>query len=289
MKLSGYWVYSISILALIFLICPAYADEIYPTITHVFFEKDGLPYNESVYFTVECYGYTWKSWDGSDPEDLKAKVNHPSEKGYSFSASCPSYGCIIYEPNIHAGRMFVDHCDVAGTAGGKPFMITNFSKTPLPDCTELQPYMMGSGSGGYYNGTPAYDECVNETRRHRDRCDQYLVSCDPADDTECGNWVMEGKYVKETSSYHACMDTIDRERMDCDQLLEKINPSTMVMWKYDNYQEEPAKRACELHITIPAQDTGNTTIPVPVSLGTRKSPVKSLYCSILQFFGGRCE
>jgi hypothetical protein len=61
MKLSGYWVYSISILALIFLICPAYADEIYPTITHVFFEKDGLPYNESVYFTVECYGYTWKS------------------------------------------------------------------------------------------------------------------------------------------------------------------------------------------------------------------------------------
>ena len=45
------------IAVIFFLSGPALADEMIPTVTHIFFEKNYLPYNESVHFTVNCYGY----------------------------------------------------------------------------------------------------------------------------------------------------------------------------------------------------------------------------------------
>jgi hypothetical protein len=297
MKLSGSRVGCISILALLVLSGFALADEIDPTITHVFFEKDGRPFNESVYFTVECYGYAWKMWDGSALEDRIAKVNHSSELVYSYSASCPSYGCTIYEPYYHAERLYVDHCDVRGQAGGTDFSIRNYSLSPIPNCTELHQFMRGGGrNGGYYNGTPEFDDCIAETRSHWDRCDEYLVPCEPQNDNECGNRVVDGKYVKTTLPYRACTDTVERERTDCDQFLKKIDPLMMIMWKYDN-GEEPARRACDLRFTIPSgtmtlvqdQQTPNNTYGSPAITSAHDiSPVEYLYCSILNFFGVRC-
>ena len=301
MKLSGYRITLVaSIFALTFLLCSVHADEMTPTITHVFFEKDGVPYNGSVQFTVECYGYSWKSWDGSAPEDQAARTNHTSEVVYSYSASCLSYGCTIYEPYYHADRLFVDHCDLKGRTTESDFLIENFSLSPLPACTDLHQADIGKGRGQYYLITPAYSRCVNDTRRQAFQCDHYLVTCNTTGDTECGNLVRaDGNYVKETPSYRACMDTIDRERADCDQLLDKVDPASLILWidPLTGREEGPAMRNCTAMFTIPSSgqealpdQAGGAAVsspPVPAP-GRHRGPVELLYCRIQEFFGGRC-
>lgn len=110
------------------------ADEIYPTITDIYFEKDGMPFNESLQFTVNCYGYACKSWDcGRDPEDLLARDgNFTPELVFSYHATCPVYGCRIYEPYYHAERNFGASCDLEGSTKTGKFSIRNFSGSPVP-------------------------------------------------------------------------------------------------------------------------------------------------------------
>jgi hypothetical protein len=316
MKYPRYRDFGICILALVFLLCPVSADEIYPTVTNVFFEKDGLPYNESVQFTVYCYGYACKSWDCQrNSDDLLARNgNFSPELVFTYHATCPQYGCRIFEPYFHAERNFGTYCNLEASTQGKTFSIRNFSGSPIPqNCTELQPYTIRSGrSGGYYNGTPEYDECLNEIRRHRDRCDQYLAPCDPVSDTECRGWSIDRKNVKETSSYRACMDTIDHERADCDRYLKQIDPSAIVMWKDSaSGSEEPARRACKLRFTIPSDSpapaaslSAFTSPVIMIGSGQHKpdvtygkpsvataqysNPIESFYCNLLSLFGARC-
>ncbi len=297
MKLSGYWIGCISILVLVFCSGFVLADEIQPTITHVFFEKDGMPFNESVHFTVDCYGYAWKMWDGSAPEDRSAKQNHSSELVYSYSASCPSYGCTIYEPYYHAERLYVDRCDVKGQTAGFDFSIRNFSLSPIPNCTDLHQFMQGGGrNGGYYNGTPEYDACVNATRLEREECDNYVAICNPKTDPECQGWSINGNPVKDTPASRACRDRINEKRTACDAMLQPVDPSTMIMWKSDN-REEPAMRACELRFAIPSGTMTSVQDQVTPNMtyGSRAiatahdiSPVDRLYCSILSLFGASC-
>ena len=288
MKLPGCRVFLPGLIIVILMAYPVSADEIYPTITHVFFDRDGVPFNGSVHYTVNCYGVNY--FGKAEPAAPAHNATPSPDIVYSYSATCPEYGCIIYEP-YHLNYLSTDRCDVTGTAGGNPFTIANFSDTPIPDCTELQPYTIGGGrGGGYYNGTPEYDACVNETRRHRDQCDQYLAACDPLNDPACGNREIDGKKVKETPSYRACMDTADREKTDCDKYLKKVDPSTFVMWKDPaTGSEAPARRACELRLTVPSDTLKPmaTTSPV-IPAAYPKSPVESLYCSILSIFGARC-
>jgi len=298
MKLSGYrigLILCMGILAL--LIISAGADEITPTLTHVFFDKDGVPYNGSVKFTVECYGYVWRSWDGSSPEDQMAKGNHSSELVYTYSASCPSYGCTIYEPYYHAERLIVDHCDLKGQGGGQDFTLQNFSLSPTPPCTDLHQVDIGKGRDQYYRITPEYSRCVNDTWRKRFQCDHYLVSCNTTNDIECGNLVGDdGHYVKETPSYRACMDTVYREQADCDQFLNKIEPATLILWidPITGQEEGPVIRNCTARFTIPSSGQvtptdriAGATTGVP-TLVRNRSPVEAFYCSIQEFFGGRC-
>ncbi|PKL64577.1 MAG: hypothetical protein CVV32_07845 [Methanomicrobiales archaeon HGW-Methanomicrobiales-3] len=293
MKWSG-WVF-VFLVMLAVLSCPVHADELYPTITDVFFERDGLPWNESVQFTVNCYGYLCKSWDCQrDEADLLARrySNFTPQLVFSYHATCPSYGCRIYEPYYHAERNFGTTCNVDGVTGGKPFTITNFSQTAVPQgCSDLRQFSKGGGGGMYYNGTPEYDECIAESRRHRDRCYQYIAVCDPAEDPECRNWILDGKNVKATPSYRACMDTVDRERKDCDQYLKKINMADMILWKYGNYNEQPAMRACELRLVIPSDDEYKLSYVPPMQIARMEKEFipQAVWCRLVELLGGWCE
>jgi hypothetical protein len=97
--------------------------------------------------------------------------------------------------------------------------------------------------------------------------------------------------LKETPSYRACRDTFDRDRAECDRYLRKIDPATMILWNYTGYREAPADRACSLRLTIPSKEATPEAILVssPRSLESQKSPVESLFCSLLQYLGGKCE
>jgi hypothetical protein len=288
------------------------ADEIDPTVTDVFFQKDGLPYNGSVQFTVNCYGYACKSWDCErNPEDLLARQgNYTPELVFSYYASCPGYGCRIFEPYYHAERNFVNYCNLDGTSQGTEFHLLNVSHSAIPqNCTELRQYSRSGGrNSGYFNETPVYAECVNETRRHREECDQYLASCNPLNETECGWRGVKDQYFRETPSYRTCADTVDREQSDCSRFLEKVEPSNMVMWKNEG-REEPARRACELRFAIPPDNFVSPASSFPeiamdparsmpagmvfgkpaVATAQRINPVESLYCRIVRFLGGRCD
>ena len=140
--------------------------------------------------------------------------------------------------------------------------------------------------------TPEYHGCVAEARLHRDRCNQYIVECDPADDPECRNRVLDGKNVKETPSYLACVDTVYRELTDCEQFLERIDPTRMVMWTDSRDGSElPAMRACELRFEISEENYPESSYVPPLQTAhfEMRSPVASLWCSIVEFVGGRCE
>jgi hypothetical protein len=310
MKLGGYWGFIFSISLIILVSSPVQADELYPTITDVYFTKGGVPWNESVQFTVNCYGYLCKSWDCEmDPSDRAAQNgNFTPELVFSYHATCPGYSCRIYEPYYHAERNFMTTCNLEGKTQGETFLIRNFSRSAVPqNCTDLRQFGRSGGRNRFYNETPEYRRCVNETRRNSLRCDQYLETCEPAKDNECGNWLVDGKTVKETSSYRACMDTSDRERTDCNRYLEKIDPNNLIMWNYSGYAEEPAMRRCELRFEIPPEnkalddDISPAIVPDPdrptpdMTFGKRAvataeyyDPAVTIYCSIVSFLGGKC-
>lgn len=273
------------------LIIPAAADQLVPTITRVYFEKDGVPYDGSVQFTVNCYGYRCSGYDCSAGGTAGIITASVPESVYSFSATCPEYGCIIYEP-FYLNYRHIDRCDLEGVSHNASFVIANFSTTPVPACTDLRQFSMGGKGGvrGYYNGTPEYEQCLDTVRTGRESCNRFLVECDPAEDTDCGYWIVDGRRVKESPAYNDCREEMNRKQYACDVYLEEVDPATMTLWTdRDTGRQEPAMRECELRFSIPS---GNTT--PDVTSGSRqqhyvpKNPVESLYCSILQFFGGSC-
>jgi len=268
-------------------VMPASADVSIPTNTYVYFEQGGVPYNGSVQYTVACYGYT--AYPNSPYFMSNTTPKNTSETVYSYSASCPGYGCVIYEP-YYLNYRHIARCDLSGTAGNRSFSVSNFATTPMPsNCTMLQPYDIGMGIDDYYKTTPEYNTCMNATYEESDRCSQYMAECDPAKDTDCGNWVINDTYVKNTPKAIACRDAADKNRTACEVYLQKVDPSTMVMYR-DNWsgQMMPAMRVCDQHFTIPVPGAENATPAVQnVNTGGR-GPVESLYCGILSLFGAGC-
>ena len=312
MKHPAFLFSSILAVLIVLFVFPVCADEINPTITHVFFEKDGMPYNESVHFTVNCYGYACRGWDCRAPEDLLARSgNYSQEVIFSFHASCPEYGCTIHEPYYHVGRKYIDSCSVEGVTGSGNFTLQNFSRTPTPHCTDLMPYEIGMGVGKYYNGTPDYLECLDETRTSAEMCNNFAVTCDPSTDHDCGYWVINGTNMKETEKSRSCREHSAMRQEACNIYLKEVDPATMDMWKDpDSDHTEPARRTCELRFTVPSDNRtavtagaitqkpvdgpldhpgANFTFGPRVSATSRgMSPVESLYCSLLSIFGARC-
>lgn len=271
---------------LAFAIIPVYGDVSIPTNTNVYFEQNGSAYNGSVQFAVNCYGYrVYPGTTSAVPDNSTA--NSP-EIVFSYAASCPGYGCVIYEP-YYLNYRHIDRCDLSGVADNRSFSIPGFSDTPLPNCTSIRPFGMSRGNDEYYNTTPEYDSCMNETYEESDRCDQYLAECNPAKDTDCGNWIINGRTVKDTQNSRSCRDAADKNRTACDTYLKKVDPSSMVMYR-DNRTRQmmPAERICEQHFTIPEPGAGNGTLTAQGPDSPHKSPVESLYCNILSLFGARC-
>ena len=275
------------IVLLAFAVIPVYGDIAIPTNTYVYFEQDGVPYNGSVQYTVTCYGYY--SYPGTASFLSNTSPQNTTETVFSYSASCPGYGCVVYEP-YYLNYRHIDRCDLSGVADNRSFSVTGYATTPMPqNCTMIQPYEIGGGKDEYYNSTPEYDTCMNATYEESDRCDQYMAECDPATDKDCGNWIINDSYVKNTPKAISCRDAADKNRTACEVYLKKVDPASMVMYR-DNWTGEmtPARRICGQHFTIPSPGTGNATAPVQHPGTGGRGPIESLYCGILSLFGAGC-
>ncbi len=312
---SGFCVLFLCMLFLLF--CPVHADETFLTVTDVFFTKDGLPYDESVRFTMNCYG--WSRY--SDPALYPGTGNYTPELVFSFYASCPRYGCRIYENYYHADWNIIEYCNLEGNTRGKTFRIRNFSKTPTPRCRWLGEFSFSNRPGEYYNTIPEYEQCTLAMRSERKQalqaCKKYpeLVPCNLSSDPRCRLDYFANKSPfmgNPDPAAGKCEWEINQKYQGkCDQYLEKLDPANLTMWKDDNGDELAAQRACRLRFAIPS-GSGNSTVvspstlsPViptvpglhmpmitnsgPVPAAVRQSPVESLFCNILQYLGGKCQ
>lgn len=159
--------------AMLLLPLPVAADEAKPTITKVYFDKDGMPYNGSVQYTVKCYGYQTER--GMFPyRTPKPGETQTREMVYSYSATCPGYGCTIYEPYYHVDRKFIDRCDLEGTADGVSFRIDNFSTQPYTRCNSLVRHisMNWNSTRMFYYPTPEYESCRKVRENYQNRWGQ---------------------------------------------------------------------------------------------------------------------
>ena len=153
------------------------ADIVSPTVTNVYFDKGGKLYDKPVSFTINCYGYTLSP---SRMADEKQSGTYTPAVVFSFFASCPAYGCKIYQP-YYLNYRHIDYCDLVGKADGKQFEIKKYSTEPVnfSECKDIpRKYDVETCSGigvcKYYKRTDAYEKCVNRSNPN-ENCDKYLA------------------------------------------------------------------------------------------------------------------
>lgn len=140
-----------------FLQVPARADLIAPAITNVYFEKDGVPYNGTVDYSVDCYGYALGL-----PPVMRAPGSYIPEPVFHYNASCPGYGCQIFQP-YYLMYTHIDWCNLSGTTKNQEFTIGNFSQYPYTHRYPVRDRVALSfgGKKEYYYQTPEYSQCMN--------------------------------------------------------------------------------------------------------------------------------
>jgi len=138
------------------------ADIVTPTVTNMYFEKNGVAVNENVDFSIKCYGYSYPP--GPDPE--KASGSYTPEEVFGFSATCPEYGCKVYE-NYYLNYRHIDYCSLEAEVDGESFVIEDFGDSPVLDC-----YMVSCREGRCYKEGEKYRSCMAaaQTTMEKDEC-----------------------------------------------------------------------------------------------------------------------
>lgn len=272
---------------------PTAADILNPTVTRVYFEKDGAPYNHSVSFSVNCTGCYW------DMKEWKVPENCRQEQVFSYSATCPTYGCVIYE-TFYLNYKEISQCDLTGETKGTKFSIPNFSTTPLPPkCTDVQDTASDSSDTSTGKTTMEYESCME--RNNIKDCNKFLLECkqtSPAEnDGNCGWYRSEtNRTLRTTPAFGTCLNNTREKQKTCNAYLEpatRKSPaavSPMELWKSGD-NEMPARRICEIRFTIPSEAPVVHATPVTTPAATSlsgKDPLKAIYCRLPSFAGKRC-
>ncbi len=114
------------IMALLIVFPLVSADIIIPTVTKVYFEKDGQPYDKPISFTVNCYGYSQSLGSGVQKESGA----YTPEKVFSFSADIQKYGEEIFE-DYYMNYRHIDYCNIEGETSGERFFIEKYLTSPI--------------------------------------------------------------------------------------------------------------------------------------------------------------
>lgn len=97
---------------------PAWADSPPPVTTlRVYFERNNIPVNDPVTFTVNCSAY-------DNPRENPRQVINEFGDTFSYSALCPSYGCFT-RMYLYLDYGHLTSCDFSGEINGEQFTILN--------------------------------------------------------------------------------------------------------------------------------------------------------------------
>jgi hypothetical protein len=337
--------------AVILLVTVVHADMIDPAITHVYFDKDGVPYNGSVQYTITCYGYSF-----NHTFITPAPGSYQPQPVFRYSASCNGYGCPIYQ-QYYLQYTHIDRCSLEGVADNRNFTIQNFSSRPFSRCDNLPERVSRDLDGRqvYFYPVPEFISCryfeqkaeeqwttygitfsqkrdsVNrslilllpereplyEILPWRDvsinRSDitmdlsqyiAYLEACDVKSDPMCAGFIVDGKSLKSFPEYRIMKKNATYLKdHPCDTFLVEAEPSLIMPfteylpWSYHCVGPcNVTGEICEARFTIPSvSDPGNTgvrtTSVTPThggSANVHRSPVESLYCTVLSWFKISC-
>jgi len=242
-------------LAIVVVLCviPVSADVTFPTLTNVFFERNGTPVNESVSFTMNCYGTACYPSQDCWEQPVPNRTPQNESVVFSFSATCPTYGCKIYEP-YYLNYRHIDRCDIEGDQSGEKFLIHNFSSTPDPNCTSVRDVGMYDGKD-YVRVTPEYRNCSDRMGDGMENCTQYLEPVPKEKEayflqSHFPTMRIDGVLYNETPEFNQCVSRNDKKRAvkmeECSRYLEKINRSDMIL----DPNGHPVMRVCELRVPL---------------------------------------
>lgn len=94
----------------------------------VFFELEGKPLDQPVYFRVTCYGYRWDP--GPDYPPTRVPGSYEPEIVYRFSGNCPQYGCKIAH-SIYLNYLHIEYCDLLVEAEDQDYTLPKFASAPV--------------------------------------------------------------------------------------------------------------------------------------------------------------
>jgi hypothetical protein len=296
-------------LLLLLLLPQVSADVAIPTKTTILIDQDGQPFTGPVSFNVSCYGYMCRDYACRPDPAWSERDPHNAALVFSYSASCPQSGCVIYQP-FYTNHRHIAWCDMAGTAGGTPFSIPNFSESPVPDCRIESPFDV-SENGTFYRYSPEYRTCMKQNEQEKKEiCGEYIVPITWAEierSTGLSWFANNGTYYIRTDAYFVCISQMEKESRGCgtDHPLEPVDTALIDKDPNGNF----IANYCTLRIPLPdtirdtsvAEPPDTRDMPTPpeyypaimseepaAATTQQASPVESLYCSLLSLFGAKC-
>jgi hypothetical protein len=269
---------------------------IHASTTQFFFTLNGMPADDTVDFTLDCYGKGTYPRLNYSYYDLKESRYEPTDTDPidRFRAQCrPSRPCYVYKPN--EPPIQISSCDLSGTYKGKQFLLKNISWRSIHS-TERRIMTVGSNQEND-EITRGYDrECWDQLERTKSVC-----------------WQTFRKFNSSTGYYYRTPDSVNCENKAEDEYSKCVrkNGTWINSTEAKNsvyYYEFRFDIASNTQTTITSNQTGyqpsispdhNTSVPTLTpqqsppgirsdSAGTRKDPAESLYCTILNFFGASC-
>jgi len=236
------------------------------------FESVGPFSSANLNYTINCSivpSYQPSPYDSFERGDY----SNPWAFFFTLAGTCSSENCSsVTKMTWYHGRnteepTFV--CELTGSHGNETYTLWNTTGTRrfnLEDFYDIQ--IIVNGKSGFYNFTPEYLECNRKVMQpitiRKYPCEEYLRQYHS--DHPNGNITQSD-----------CAEIYNREIPQCYPLLKKVNLS----WT----NGEPAIYYYYFHLSPVREsvDTSNRS-----SHYTPHSPVESMYCNFLNFFGGEC-
>ncbi len=132
MKLPECRVFFVCLVMVVLVAWPVQANPLPPPVNfHLYIEKDGIPYNESIDFSLNCYGHTTQIHFKTKYLRNKTRDDpDPPKEVFVTSGNCPSYGCSgnsyeSWDPGTS------ELCQLNGTIKNDTFSIWNSSDKPV--------------------------------------------------------------------------------------------------------------------------------------------------------------
>lgn len=270
-------------LTVIMFVSPAATNPVETTLTNYSVYLDNQPIEDSITFSVKCYGTYIK-------ERIKATgwqaVTNGSgnELVYSFTLSCDPGTCFKDDTYKPTWRMNISSCDLEGIYRGKPFLEKNFTIDPEPTCYLPRQWKF---NGTYHYYALSFEDeryCYNKSRSDtQDKCDRFLQPIKTGEKPKRVT-IFNGTRVNMTPEYLQCVDKVENEQPLCYENHTRVVNSTVLIG-------HNAALWCEKRFDISSENRNSLNVirPTATTSYTPEGPVEYLYCSIVQFLGGRCE